>query len=208
MYVICEGAAVRRTQVDRTAETRRALLGAARELFAAHGYAATATDDVVQRAGVTRGALYHHFANKRDLFRAVAEQIEEEIDRQMRDAAYSGDGIWESIARGIDAFFDACATADVRRILLVDGPSVLGWETWHAIDARYALAQIEDSLVGLVEAGYQLPASPQSLALLVYGATLEAALYLAHAEDAPTARTEFRRGIQHLFMCLVQPEGP
>lgn len=199
---------MQRTQADRTAETRGALLDAARELFAARGYAATATDVVVQRAGVTRGALYHHFANKRALFRAVVEQIEEEIDRRMRDAAESGDGVWECIARGIDAFFDACATADVRRILLVDGPSVLGWETWHEIDARYALAQIEESLAGIVAAGYRLPASPQSLALLVYGATLEAAMYLAHAEDAPAARTELRRGIHHLFMCLVQPEGP
>lgn len=199
---------MQRTQADRTAETRGALLNAARALFAARGYAATATDDVVQRAGVTRGALYHHFANKRDLFRAVVEQIEEEIDHQMRDAADSGGGVWECIVRGIDAFFDACATADVRQILLMDGPSVLGWETWHAIDARYALAQIEESLAGLVEADNRLPASPQSLALLLYGATLEAAMYLAHAEDAPAARTELRRGIHHLFMCLVQPEGP
>jgi AcrR family transcriptional regulator len=198
----------RRSQAERTAETRGALLAAARTLFAAQGFHATSTEDLVRAAGVTRGALYHHFTDKRALFRAVVEQIEDEIDRQVRAAARSGANIWEYIARGLDAFFAACAQRDVRQILLVDGPSVLGWQEWHDLDARYSLAAFEDLLRALGAAGFTLPAGITPLAHMLHGAMLAAALYLAQAEDAQAAQTEISRGMQRLFAGLVQPEQP
>lgn len=197
---------MRLIQADRTAATRKALLGAARQLFATRGYAETSTDAVVQHAGVTRGALYHHFADKRDLFRAVLEQIEEEIDHSVRDATHGGRDVLERIGLGFDAFLDACMRPDVQRILLMDGPSVLGWEEWHAIDARYALAQIEASLRALVDAGFTLPTATEPLAHLLHGATLEAALYVATAGDADTAKAEIGTGLRRLFLVMTQPE--
>lgn len=198
----------RQSQTERTAGTRGALVAAARRLFAEQGYHATATEDLVRTARVTRGALYYHFQDKRDLFRTVVEQIEEELDHQVREAASSGSDIWDRIARGVDAFLEACSHQDVKQILLVDGPSVLGWKEWHERDARHSLAQIEESLHALTAAGFKLPTSVKPLAHLLHGATLEAALYLANAEDTSAAKAEASKGIQRLFRGLVQSEEP
>jgi AcrR family transcriptional regulator len=201
----------KRSHAERTAETRAALTAAARRLFAAPGYHATATEDLVQAAGVTRGALYYHFEDKRALFRAVAEQLEDELDQRVREAASGGSDIWDGIAKGVDAFLEACSQPDVKQILLVDGPSVLGWQEWHELDARHARAQIEQSFHALTAAGFTLPTAISPLAYLLHGALLAAALYLASAEDTRVARekrAEVGRVIQQLYRGLVQPPEP
>jgi len=197
----------RRKQSERTAETRGVLVATARKLFAERGYHTTGTEDLVHTAGVTRGALYYHFQDKRDLFRAVAEQLEEELDQRVLVAASAGRDIWESIARGVDAFLEACSQQDVKQILLLDGPSVLGWKEWHELDERHALGQIEESLQALVDAGYKLAAPVKPLSLLLHGAILEGALYVANAEDMSSAQLEVSRAIQHLFRGLVQSDS-
>src|SRR5215471_10450228 len=198
----------RQSQAERTAQTRAALMAAARRLFAELGYHTTATEDLVRTAKVTRGALYYHFADKRDLFRTVVEQIEDELDLLVREAASGGSDLWDRIARGVDAFLEACSQQDIKQILLVDGPSVLGWKEWHEQDARHSLAQIEESLHALTAAGFTLPTAVKPLAHLLHGATLEAAFYLANAEDPSAARAEVGRGIQQLFIGLVQSGRP
>ncbi len=179
------------------------MLGAARELFAAEGYSGVSTEALVRRAGVTRGALYHHFADKRDLFRALVEELEGELGEFVlgvaREAHEKSGDAGEAFVAGFDAFLDACARPEFGRVLFVDGPSALGWEEWHEIDARYALAQTEAGLGALIEAGRMEDRSVGPLARLLHGASIEAALYAAAAEDKERAKREVREAMDYLF---------
>ena len=193
----------RRSQTERRAATRGALLGAARELFAAQGYSGVSTEGLVRRAGVTRGALYHHFADKRELFQALVEELEGELEELVlgvaREALEKGGDAGEAYAAGFDAFLDACARPEFGRVLFVDGPSALGWEEWHEIDARYALAQTEAGLGALISAGLMEDRPVGPLARLLHGASIEAALYVAAAGDKEVAKQEVREAMGYLF---------
>ncbi|MGH2950711.1 MAG: TetR/AcrR family transcriptional regulator, partial [Solirubrobacterales bacterium] len=134
-----KGAATRRTQAERSQATRAALIGAARELFADRGYAGVGTEEIVKGAGVTRGALYHHFGGKRDLLRAVYEQMESEFMERIAAAASPGAGALETMRAGAEMFLDHCLEPDVQRIVLLDAPAVLGWDEWREIGADYGL---------------------------------------------------------------------
>jgi AcrR family transcriptional regulator len=197
-----------RTQEERRAATRRALLGAARELFAAGGYHATAAGEVVGRAGLTRGAMYHHFEDKRDLFRAVVEEVEVEVDgiilAEARRALEETSSQWEAFLAGHRAYLDACLRPEVRRILLVDGPAVLGWEEWHEIDAAHAVGQIRAGLEAMIEGGLMKPGPTGALAHLLHGAVLEAALCVAVSEDPASARDEVWDGLERLLEGLLE----
>src|SRR3954466_3546074 len=114
--------------------TREALIDAALELFTGRGYAGVGTEEIVARAKVTRGALYHHFADKRDLFRAVFEQVESELMERIGSRMQAADSSWQLILDGMRAFLDACEEPAVKRISLTDAPAVLGWEEWREID--------------------------------------------------------------------------
>ena len=128
-------------QTDRSAATRARLVKAARELFAERPYADVGTEEIVRRADVTRGALYHHFTDKRDLFRAVHEQLEaelvESIGQQLMEAA-SEDPV-EGLRIGVRSYLDACEDPSFARVTLIDAPAVLGWTEWRRIDEEYAL---------------------------------------------------------------------
>jgi AcrR family transcriptional regulator len=181
-------------------------MGAARELFAARGYSAVGTEEIVQRAGVTRGALYHHFrGGKEELFRAVLVQISAEIARNVARAARSSEDPWESLAVGIDAFLDASATAEVQRILLIDGPSVLGWDVWREIDAEYGVALVERALQRAAETGRLIPQPTNALAQVLLGALHEAAMVVARADDPAAARAEMGQTIRRLLDGLRGP---
>ena len=119
---------------------------AARKLFAKRGYADVGTEEIVRRAGVTRGALYHHFSGKEDLFRAVAEQVEEEMTRKSAEAALAHQDPWEQQRAASEAFLDACLDPAVQRIILLDAPSVLGPKAWREIAAKYGLALVQFGL--------------------------------------------------------------
>ncbi len=202
MYVN-KGKGGRRTQAERREATRRALVDAARELFAERGFHDVAAEEIVRRAGVTRGAMYHHFEDKKGLFRAVVEEIEDEIDGLVVEAARgaleeSGDPL-EAWMAGIYASLDAFRRPDVRRIQLVDGPAVLSWDEWHAIDADHAVAQLEAGLEFLMRRGIikRQPVGP--LAHLLHGATIEAAMYVAFAQDPQKAREEMGGALRRLL---------
>ncbi|HMG26405.1 MAG TPA: TetR family transcriptional regulator, partial [Acidimicrobiia bacterium] len=125
------------SKAEQADATRSALLAAARELFTDRGYAATSTTEIVARAGVTRGALYHHFSAKHDLFRAVFEQLEAEVTDHVAQEALAGVDPLEQLRVGSRAYLDVCLDPAVQRVVLVEGPSVLGWETWQEIESRY-----------------------------------------------------------------------
>jgi AcrR family transcriptional regulator len=169
--------------------TRAALLGAARGLFAQRGYTAVATEEIVQAAGVTRGALYHHFAGKLELFEAVYEDVERELVERIAQAAMSGaSDPLAALHAGAQAFLDACEDPAVQRIALVDAPSVLGWERWREIGMRYGFGLVQATLAAAIEAGQvdQAPVGP--LAHLLLGAIDEGAMLIARADDGGETR--------------------
>ncbi|MEQ8398446.1 helix-turn-helix domain-containing protein [Thalassobaculum sp.] len=171
----------KRSQAERRAATRDALLAAARGEFVEHGFAAAATEAVVRRAGVTRGALYYHFPDKAALLAAVVEAVAAEVHDAVAAAASRSASPGHALADGMRAYLDACLSADARSIYLVDGPAVLGWRRWREIDGAYSARLLRE---GVSEA---LAGSDgrdvDALTTLLSGACNEAALWLADAPD-------------------------
>jgi AcrR family transcriptional regulator len=175
---------------EQAAATRAALIGAARSLFAERGYADVGTEEIVRRARVTRGALYHHFEDKRDLFRAVHEQLERELVEQIVRLIAGIDDPWELIVSGTRAFLDACTDPALIRISLLDAPVVLGWAEWREIDTRYGLGLVMAALQGAMDAGLLRRQDVRPLAHVLLGSMIEAAMVIANADDHAAARRE------------------
>ena len=182
----------RRTQAERAAETREALIASARPLFAAAGFADVALETIVRTAGVTRGALYHHFADKTELFAAVFERVEGEVATQMGEAiaAVNETDPVEVMRLGAGFWLDACSNPEIQRIVLVDAPAVLGWARWTEIGNRYNTGLVRELLTNAVETGRIPPQPIEATALTMLGAIREATLYVARAEDHDLARQE------------------
>jgi AcrR family transcriptional regulator len=194
------------TKAGQREATTAALIAAARELFAERGYAAVGTEEIVQRAGVTRGALYHHFKNgKEELFRAVLVQLSAELVKQVVALASAGGDPWDELVVGCEAFLDACARPDVQRIMLVDGPSVLGWDVWREIDSGYALGALEAAIQAAIDAGELIPAPANAVAHVLLGALDEAAMVVARADDQVAARVEMGKTVRRLLEGLRTP---
>jgi AcrR family transcriptional regulator len=195
-----------RTKAAQSEATTGALMSAARTLFAQRGYADVGTEEIVQAAGVTRGALYHHFrGGKEELFQAVLVQISAETANGVASVALAQEDPWDALVAGIDAFLQACTTPEVQRILLVDGPSVLGWDVWRAIDHDYGLGLVEAALQRAVDAGRLLPHPTGALAHVLLGALHEAAMVVARAEDPEAARQEMGDMVRRLLEGLRGP---
>lgn len=164
----------------RSDRTRSALVGSARLLFAERGWSATSTQAVIDACGVTKGALYHHFIDKADLFRAVFERVSTEmLERVIRDASRQKRAI-DGLVSGCRGYLAGAAEPSVSRIYLIDGPAVLGWARWREIDAQYCLGALRQG----VAAAAGGPDEPLSLALS--GAMNELALACAEGQ-VPTA---------------------
>ena len=181
-----------RTKHDlRSEATRRQLVTAARARFGARGYADVGTEEIVRAAGVTRGALYHQFRDKAALFAAVAEQVEAEItSRIAAGAAEAAADPLDALRAGARLFLDACAEPEVERIILLDAPSVLGWEGWRDLADRYGLGLIQLALQAAMDAGAIVRQPVVPLAHVLIGALDECALYIAQAEDPAAAREQ------------------
>ena len=193
----------RRTQAERRAATRRALLDAARSMFAEKGYHETAAEEIVRRAGMTRGALYHHYEDKKDLVRAVVDEMEGEIDEEIEAAERAQPELPEAVMAGYRAFVDAVLDPEMRRTFFLDGPSVLGWE-WREIDARHAVGKIEEGLEALIAEGFVEPQPVGPLARLINGTLLEAAFFVAASEDPEAARDEVWGAMERLVGGLLK----
>jgi AcrR family transcriptional regulator len=194
---------VKRTQVERSEATRAALVRAGRELFGERGYADVGTEEIVARAGVTRGALYHQFADKRDLFRAVLEELEQDVIRRLGEQVVAkSPSAAAALEATMSAWLDVCEEPDVQRIMLLDAPGVLGWEEWREIGNRYALGEAMALLEAAMEAGDLARQPVRPLAHVVVGALDEAALFVARAEDRATARAEMTGVLERLVSGL------
>jgi AcrR family transcriptional regulator len=197
----------RRTQADRTAATRTALIRAGRTLFALHGFAGVGTETLVREAGVSRGALYHQFGDKTGLFADVLADIEGNVARDLAAAMLADDAsdFVAAMMRAIDAWLDACESPEVQRVVLIDGPSVLGWARWREICQLHILGLIEAVLAKGVEDGKLHPLPARPLAHILLAIADEAALYVHTGRDRIAARAEIIQIIEPLIRALVKP---
>jgi len=192
-----------RTQLERSRATTRQLLDAARELFAADGYAASSLDSVVERAGVTKGALYHHFPGKRELFAAVYKREQSTLAGTVEAAYRRKNNSWEGFRAGCRAFFDASLDPGVQRITLLDAPGALGWQQMREIEADYSLALLKRGIAAAIEDGH-IPARPiDPLAHLLLGAMCEAAMMVARSQDQKAETRRYLNELKRLLDGLI-----
>jgi len=182
--------------------TRAKLLAAGRRLFAERGYAGVGTEEIAQAADVTRGALYYQFENKRDLFRAVFEQISVELMEAVAQRASAASTPFSVLGSGVSAWLEFSSTEEVRRIALLDAPAVLGWENWRATGQGNALVTVMASLEAAMKAGAIEHQPVRPLSYVLMGALDEAALYVALADDRRSALREMDQVLQRIIGAL------
>jgi AcrR family transcriptional regulator len=188
-----------KTNAEHSADMRRKLLGVARREFARAGYAGTGTERIVRLAKVTRGALYHHYADKRALFEAVFEELARELTEGIDARAGTAADPFAGLVAGCEAWLDACLDPDVQQIVLIDGPAVLGWRRWSEIDARHGTRTLREGVDACVEAGLLVQVDAHALTRLLAGAMNDVALLLAEAEDAPALRRKVGKTLRALL---------
>jgi AcrR family transcriptional regulator len=181
---------VRSRREEYSEATRRALLDSAAGAFVDRGFSGASLDEIAASARVTKGALYHHFGSKRDLFQAVFEEVEAELIEEIRQASRKEADPWQTFLAGIRAFLGACLQLRYRRIALEEGPAALGWDLWREIDERYALALVRAPLARLMRLGVLRQQPVDLLARVILAALTEAGMAVAAAEDRDTARSE------------------
>lgn len=186
----------------RAAGTRSQLISVGRRLFADRGFAGTSTEEIVLRAGVTRGALYYHFRDKQDLFRAVFAELQEKVHEQVTAVAMAESEPWAGLVAGCSAYLDATLDPDIQRIVLIDAPSVLGWEAWHEIGSQHLFGLVATGLSWALAAGEidDQPVAP--LAHVLVGALNEGAIYIARADDRLAARDHVAAVVSRLLAGL------
>jgi AcrR family transcriptional regulator len=193
---------------EHVADTRKSLVAAARKLFAERGYAATGTEDIVAAARVTRGALYHHFRDKADLFQAVMgecaqEMAERLVEQETRRAEEHPGDVWQLLRTGFQSFLDACNDPDFQRIVLVEGPAVLGHSAWDTLVEQHGYVLLAEALTEAIQEGriQELPVPP--LTRMLASLISEASLYIARAEDHDRAREEAGAVLDRLLAGLA-----
>ena len=188
------------TQEQRRTATTAAIVAAARGLFVTKGFAATSVDDIARAAGVAKGGVYHHFETKERLFEAIFRGIEDELYDVVVRAASARRRPIEQLVAGTRAFMDRCLDPEVHRVVLVDGPNVLGWQLWREIDAEHFLPLITASLAA--EAGVRAAgrdAEVTVVAQLLIGAIDEAVMILASASDPAAEVAAITDGLEVLL---------
>lgn len=191
----------RRTQADRSAATRSALISAARTLFAEHGYAGVGTETITATAQVSRGALYHQFGDKAELFAATFVAIEKEITERIAAAGLvsSDAGVAPMMMSALNVWLDECEAPEVQRIVLLDGPSVLGWARWRELCQPYVLSLVEALLEQAVEQGAVQGLPTRPLAHAMVAVADEAAMYIVAADDKAAARRDMVAVLEHIL---------
>ncbi|MGB5953121.1 MAG: TetR family transcriptional regulator [Ornithinimicrobium sp.] len=191
---------VRRTKADSDATAASLLIEATRQ-FAERGYAAVSIEDIAVGAGVTRGAVAHHFGTKRHLFERVLARTQEAVGDQVADAADLIEDPWLAFEAGCRAFLEQCLAPSVRRIVMIDGPAVLGWDTWRGHDAATSGRHLADALDGLVDQGIVDIESVPATTALLSGAMNEAALWVA-SQPEESALTEAWSDLRRLLVAM------
>jgi AcrR family transcriptional regulator len=186
-------------QAQNSAATRSALLKVARKLFTERGYADTATEEVVRRARVTRGALYHHFRDKQALFQAVLDEEQLKLAASIKAVAARESDPWRALRAGCHAFLDACLDSAVQQILLIDAPAVLGWAGCRENDAMHYLGGVKMAIQAAIDQHLIPPQPVDALARVILGALNEAAMLIANADDEEAARRDVSEVVDTLL---------
>lgn len=194
----------RRARGDRT---RRCLVDAGRDLFVAKGFFHTSISDLVARSGVgTRGAFYHHFEDKAALFRAVFEEVEHDLTLRSLASPPGGDDPWEKLSRGLHGFLESALEPEVQRIMLLDGPVVLGWQRLRTIEEANSIALIEEMVRDAIAEGVIDEQPVDELTHMLVAALEEAALLVAHAAKPREARERAAKVLDRLLLSFsVEP---
>jgi AcrR family transcriptional regulator len=190
----------KQTKVEQSIQTRALFIRVARQLFAQQGYASTSTEQILAQTNVTRGALYHQFKNKADLLRAVCEQIQAEIYQEILLAAKGATDSFQALLLGCDAFLDAAAKSDVRRILLLDAPAALGWEEWNRIDREHGFGLLVEGMKQAIADGHFKTQSAEALATMINGAMNEGVVWAVQSGDVTARLVEVRIVLHQLLM--------
>jgi AcrR family transcriptional regulator len=201
---------MRRTQTERSAATQQSLLSAARRLWGARGYSAVSTPEIAQAAGVTRGGMYHQYADKTKLFLAVLEAVEADVIERLAAAVAAAQPSTPADALHIaaDAWLQIASEPEVRQLVLLDAPSILGWAGFREISQRYGLGMTEQLLSATIESGELKPQPTRPLATILIGALDEAAMSIANAPDPVQEKTEVRTVIHNLLDGILGRGGP
>ena len=196
-------------RAEHAADTRDALIGAARRLFAAHGFDGTGTEQIVAEARVTRGALYHHFRDKADIFRAAMAEAAADVATRLIDeqTATDAQSPMAEIREGVSAFLDVCVDGDFQRIVLVDGPRVLGSDAWEDLVEQYGRGILEEWLERCVGTGDLEDMPLRALARLLIAMLTEASLAIARADDPQSERAAFGETLDRILVGLRPPGG-
>jgi AcrR family transcriptional regulator len=189
-------------RAQRAEATRLALIEAARELFTSRGYHEVGVRDFAAQAGVTRGALYHHFTDKEALFMAVFDAVEQELMSKTSNNRSSSSDAWTRFLEGIQVYLAAVTRPDVQRITLIDGPAVLGWPRWRQLEEGYSLGSITAALKAAMSARLIRSRPIEPLAHLIFGSIMEAALLIAHSDDPQRRSAEVGRALDDLLRGL------
>jgi AcrR family transcriptional regulator len=195
----------RMTKAEQTEATTARLIDIARAIFTRDGYGGTATEEIVAQAGVTRGALYHHFGSKEGLFKAVVAAVQADVGTRVARSAEGQSELWEQLIAGCDAFLEASLDAQVQRIMLVDAPAVLGWATWREMDAANSMQSLREVLAALMAQGDLPPLPLDALTHLLSGAMNEAAMWIASASAPEQALREAQATLRAWLAALRQP---
>jgi AcrR family transcriptional regulator len=190
-------------KLERGEATRQELVEAATRLFAERGYEDTSIEAVLGEAGVSRGALYHHFAGKEALFEAVLEEVERGVAQAVVDSVAGVTDPVAALRQGTKAWLELTTDPVVRRISLVDAPSVVGWEKWRGIDERHGFGLTKHALESLAEAGHVRPEQVDVLAHVLLAALVEVALLIARSDDPVAARKAGEAAIDQLLESFV-----
>jgi AcrR family transcriptional regulator len=195
----------RRTQEERSAATRDALISAARKLWGLRGYAEVGTPEIATAAGVTRGAMYHQFADKATLFAEVVEVVEQDVMARMATLVAESGATTpaDAIRAAVDAWLDVSGDPEVRQLILLDAPSVLGWAAFRDVAQRYSLGMTEQLLIEAIKAGQLADQPVRALAHVLIGALDEAAMAIATADDPKRARREIGEVLHRLIGAML-----
>jgi AcrR family transcriptional regulator len=187
-------------------ETRARLIRAARRAFAARGYAASSMDELTAEAGLTRGALYHNFGDKKGLLRAVIDQMDAEMAVRLGEVRDRAPTPWDGFLAESIAFIEMALEPEIQRVMLLDGPAVLGDPSaWPGQNA--CLATTMQTIQALIDAGVVRPVDAEAAARLVNGAALNASLWVAAAEDPQAVLGKAVEVFRLLVLGLLRPAG-
>jgi AcrR family transcriptional regulator len=191
---------MRRSKAE-TTETIRKLIDVARAHFTGHGYADAAMEAIVREAGLTRGAIYHHFRSKKELFRIVLEDVQREVAEKVEKEASTGEDVWQQLLLGCRAFITAAVEERNKRIMLIDGPAILGWETWRSMDEQHSMRLLREQLETMRQQGWFAAGagSIEALTHFISGALNEMTLWLAH-ESVRTDALEDTMKVVGMFL--------